>query len=150
MSNLALYNELVNRLAYKEGRNQTIIDLVGAINARDLAKVKLRPEAKEALIAGLKHRNAKVRWWCLQLMDHVADESFIPFVLPLLHDPVGKVRKHAVHVLTCDICKPDRCGLELSQEIMERLEKVALEDEDIRVRNEARGALGRWDKLGTG
>lgn len=123
-------HELVNRLAYKEGRNETIIALVGAINARDLAKVSLRPEAKAALIQGLQHENAKVRWWCLQLMDHIPDESFIPYILPLLSDPVGKVRRHAVHALTCDICKPHRRGLELATSIRARIEEVARVDVD--------------------
>lgn len=145
MNELQNYAELVNRLAYKEGRNQVIISLVGAINARDLAKVTLKPEAKVALIEGLKHKNAKVRWWCLQLMDHLADESFIPAILPLLNDPVGRVRKHAVHALTCDVCKPDRCGLELSTNIKTRIEEVARWDIDERVRNEANVALARWE-----
>lgn len=139
------YTDLVNRLAEKESRNETIISLVGAINARDLANVTLEPEAKAALIQGLNHENAKVRWWCLQLMDHLADESFIPFMLPLLHDPVGRVRKHAVHALTCDVCKPDRCGLELSVSIKERIEEVSRSDADERVRKEAATALAQWD-----
>jgi vesicle coat complex subunit len=135
------YSALVDRLAFKQGRNETIVALIGAINARDLAKVQLSPEAKAALTKGLQHNSAKVRWWCLQLMDHLADESFIPFMLPLLNDPVAKVRRHAVHALTCEICKPDRCGLELSEEISGRLEHLAQTDEDPRVRNEARAAL---------
>ncbi len=138
------YTELVNQLADKEGRNATIVSLVGAINARDLAKVSLDPEAKAALIQGLQHDNAKVRWWCLQLMDHLADESFIPAILPLLGDPVGKVRRHAVHALTCDVCKPARCGLELSERVRTRIEEVARVDEDERVREEARSALVGW------
>lgn len=135
------YSELVSQLAYKQGRNETIIALVGAINASDLRNVTLHPEAKEALVGGLKHPNAKVRWWCLQLIDHLADESLIPYILPLLNDPIGKVRKHAVYALTCDVCKPDGCGLELSDEIRERLERLAIHDVDTRVQNEAKSAL---------
>ena len=138
------YTELVNQLAYKEGRNETIIALVGAINARDLAKITLEAEAKAALIQGLQHENAKVRWWCLQRMDHLADESFIPAILPLLDDPVGKVRRHAVHALTCDVCKPESCGLELSERVRTRIEEVARVDEDERVRQEARAGLAQW------
>lgn len=141
---MVTYTDLVNRLAEKEGRNETIISLVGAINARDLAKVTLEPGAKEALIQGLQHENAKVRWWCLQLMDHLADESFIPFILPVLNDPVGRVRKHAVHALTCAVCKPDRCGLELSMSIKTRIEEVARSDADERVQKEAATALAQW------
>ncbi len=138
------YTELVDQLADKENRNETIIALVGAINARDLAQVTLEPEAKAALIQGLQHGNAKVRWWCLQLMDHLADESFIPAILPLLDDPVGKVRRHAVHALTCDVCKPDRCGLALSTSVRTRIAEVARVDVDERVREEARVGLAQW------
>ena len=140
------YNELINRLASKQERNTAIIQLVGAINARDLARVTLKPDARNALINGLSHDNAKVRWWCLQLMDHLADESFIPAILPLLDDPVAKVRKHAVHALTCDICKPDKCGLELSESVRLRIEAIARMDPDARVRAEAHRGLSTWAK----
>ena len=135
------YSDLINKLAFKGERNETIVALVGAINARDLAKVVLKPEAKSALIEGLKHPNAKIRWWCLQLMDHLADASFIPFILPLLDDPIGKVRKHAVHALTCDVCKPDKCELELRQDVQAKIAELAQIDPDERVRNEAHAAL---------
>ena len=135
------YANLIDRFADKRLRNDAIVALVGAINARDLANVTLKPKAREALISGLQHFNPKVRWWCLQLMDHLADESFVPFILPLLGDPVGKVRKHAVHALTCEMCKPDRCGLELSEQVRAKIAEVARSDVDERVRNEARAAL---------
>ena len=135
------YANLIDRFADKRLRNDAIVALVGAVNAHDLSNITLKPEAKKALIGGLEHGNAKVRWWCLQLIDHLADESFVPFVLPLLDDPVGKVRKHAVHALTCDMCKPDRCGLELSEQIRAKIAEVAQTDVDERVRNEARAAL---------
>ena len=138
------FTALVNRLAYKVDRNETIVQLVGAINARDLAEVSLKPEAKAALIQGLQHTNPKVRWWCLQLMDHLADESFIPFILPVLDDPIGKVRRHAVHALTCEVCKPDRCGLEISESIRIRIAEVAHSDADARVRKEASTAVANW------
>jgi len=138
------YSQFVNKFAFKAQRNEAIVALVGAINARDLAKVTLEPEAQAALIEGLKYPNAKVRWWCLQLMDHLADASFIPSILPLLDDPVGKVRRHAVHALTCDVCKPDKCGLELSENVRARIEEVARTDPDECVRLEANAALSNW------
>ncbi len=141
MSELAHYAHLVDQLAYKENRSATIVNLVGAINARDLAKVKLEGAAKTALINGLQHSNAKVRWWCLQLMDHIADASFIPAIVPILDDPIGKVRLHAVHALTCEACKPDKCGLELGRDIVVKLQAVAVSDPDERVRREAQSAL---------
>ncbi len=134
------YTELVDSLADKQRRNNAVVALVGAINARDLARVTLNPEAKTALIGGLERPNPKVRWWCLQI-DHLADAPFIPAVLPLLNDSVGKVRRHAVHALTCDLCKPDRCGLELSEGVRANIAAVARSDPDERVRREAQAAL---------
>jgi len=49
----------------------------------------LHPDAKTARIAGLDHPNAKARWWCLQLMDHLADESYLQPILSKLSDPVA-------------------------------------------------------------
>ena len=138
------YRELINQFADKRVRNAAIVQLLGALNARDLARVTVHPEVKVALMNGLQHHNAKVRWWCLQLMDHLADESFIPAILPLLNDPVAKVRQHAVHALICDICKPERCALDLSDAVRSRLESVASSDTDARVRDEAQRGLSNW------
>ena len=67
------HDELIELLANKHRRNEAILALVGAINGSDLRKVELTAEARAALIAGLRHENALVRWWCLQLIDHLAD-----------------------------------------------------------------------------
>lgn len=135
------YARLVDRLAIAEGRNQAIIGLVGGINATDLRRVQVGPEAKAALIAGLEHPNAKVRWWCLQLMDHLADESYLEPILSKLIDPVAKVRRHAIHALTCGACKPGRSMLDL--DIEENLRAVLENDSDEKVREEAREGLLR-------
>ena len=134
-----MFHPLIEKLADKNVRNQAVIDLIGAINGNDLRNVNLSNEAKNALIQGLKHPNAKIRWWCLQYMDHLADESFIPHIIPLTKDSVGKVRKHAVHVLICDICKQGRCGLR--HNLQPLLLEIATLDSDQRVRNEAQRGL---------
>ena len=139
------YSKLVDLLADKRVRNQAIVDLVGAINGRDLAVATLTPGARTALIEGLEHDSSVVRWWCLQLMDHLADDSFVPHILPLLRDPVPRVRRHAVHALTCEICKPDRCGLELSESIRQSIVELAENDPNQKVRAEARRGLATWN-----
>ena len=106
------FSELIEAFANASTRNQAIVELVGAINANDLRRVHVSPAAKAALIAGLDHSNAKVRWWCLQLMDHLADESYIEPILSKLSDPVAKVRRHAIHALSCGACKPNRQPLD--------------------------------------
>ncbi len=135
------FHPLIEKFSDKAVRNQAAVGLIGAINANDLRKVVLTDEARDALIHGLQHPNAKVRWWCLQYMDHLADESFIAHIIPMTKDPVGKVRRHAVHALTCDICKQDQCALEY--DLRPLLSEIALNDPDVRVRNEAQGALNQ-------
>ena len=134
-------SELIDAFADAKLRNPAIIELVGAINASDLRRVKVSPDAKAALIAGLDHRNAKVRWWCLQLMDHLADESYLEPILSKLSDPVAKVRRHAVHALSCAVCKPNRQALAI--DIAEALRRTLEADPNVKVREEARECLER-------
>jgi hypothetical protein len=110
------FPELIEAFADSSRRNQAIVELVGAINANDLRRVQVHPAAKAALIAGLDHPNAKVRWWCLQLMDHLADESYLQPIISRLSDPVAKVRRHAIHALSCGACKPNRRVLQIEIE----------------------------------
>lgn len=138
--------KLVDAFADSKRRNQAILDLVGAINANDLRRVRVSPEAKAALISGLDHPNAKVRWWCLQLMDHLADESYLEPVLSKLNDPVAKVRRHAIHALSCGACKPNRQVLAV--QIESALRAALSTDPDQRVQEEARQALERLGHLG--
>jgi HEAT repeat protein len=132
-------SELVEAFADSDQRIAAITELVGAINANDLRRVRVAPDAKAALIAGLEHPNAKVRWWCLQLMDHLADESYLEPILSKLSDPVAKVRRHAIHALSCGACKPNRQALAV--EIEAALRGVLANDSDEKVREEARQAL---------
>jgi HEAT repeat protein len=131
---------LIDAFADAKRRNQAILDLVGALNASDLRRARVSAEAKAALISGLDHPNAKVRWWCLQLMDHLADESYLEPILSKLSDPVAKVRRHAIHALSCAACKPNR--QRLAVRIESALLAVLETDPDRRVREEARLALG--------
>src|SRR5262245_52905347 len=133
--------ELIDALADPKRRNQAIVDLVGAINANDLRRVRVRPESRAALISGLDHPNAKVRWWCLQLMDHLADESYLEPILAKLSDPVAKFRRHAIHALRCGVLKPNRQPLAVRIEAA--LLQVLQSDPDHRVREEAREGLQR-------
>jgi HEAT repeat protein len=133
------YARLVQAFADASKRNEAIVALVGAINARDLRRARVSPDARAALIAGLEHPNAKVRWWCLQLMDHLADESYLDAILSKLSDPVPKVRRHAIHTLSCGACKPDRRRLKIRVEA--DLRRVVETDPDEKVRMEARKAL---------
>ena len=129
-------DQLVDRLGDKTRRNDTIRALVGGLTATELRRVKVSPEAKVALIRGLKHRNSKVRWWCIQLMDHIADESYLhPLLDAAYTDPTPKNRRHAIHALACEKCKPDGCRLRI--DIRDDLRRILSTDPDVSVRETA-------------
>lgn len=124
---------LVDLFADKTQRNDAIRALIGGLTAGELRRVQVSEEAKAALIAGLKHSNSKVRWWCVQLMDHIADESYLePLLDAAYHDPTPKNRRHAIHALACPVCKPNRQRLKI--DIRDDLAKIAEHDEDASVR----------------
>ena len=126
-------DQLVDLFADKTRRNAAIVALPGGITATELRRVQVSEAAKAALIAGLKHPNSKVRWWCIQLMDHVADESYLhPLLEAAYTDPTPKNRRHAIHALTCEICKPNRGALEI--DIRSELAAIAQVDSDPSVR----------------
>ena len=131
-------DQLVNLLADKTQRNEVIVALVGGITSTELRHVKVSDAARQALIDGLKHANSKVRWWCIQLMDHIADERYL---LPLLDaaqtDPTPKNRRHAIHAMTCEICKPKRQPLALDTEMLDAIATIARTDTDLSVRETA-------------
>lgn len=129
-------DELVDLFADKTQRIAAIVALIGGITATELRKVVVTEAAKAALIKGLKHRNSKVRWWCIQLMDHVADETYLRLLLESARtDPTPKNRRHAIHALTCEICKPDHCALDI--DLRAELADIGASDNDDSVRRMA-------------
>jgi HEAT repeat protein len=137
-------DQLVDRLGDKTRRNDTIRALVGGLTATELRRAKVSPEAKVALIRGLKHRNSKVRWWCIQLMDHIADESYLhPLLDAAYTDPTPKNRRHAIHALACEKCKPDGCRLRI--DIRDDLRRILSTDPDVSVRETARLELAELE-----
>ena len=137
-----LSDQLVDLLADKAQRNAAIIALVGGITAAELRSVKVSDAARQALIDGLKHRNSKVRWWCIQLMDHIADERYLsPLLEAAQTDPTPKNRRHAIHAMTCEICKPKRQPLDLDAAMLAAIESNAQSDGDLSVRTTARHEL---------
>jgi hypothetical protein len=132
--------QLVNRLWDKTQRNDVITALVGGLTATELRHVTVSAEARAALIQGLKHNNSKIRWWCIQLMDHIADESYLaPLLEAAFTDPTPKNRRHAIHALACEKCKPDQCRLNI--DIREDLHRIIATDPDLSVRETAQHEL---------
>lgn len=91
-----------------------------------------------AVLWGLSHPNARVRRGCAGFLDHHATDACIPQLRWVaLHDPASKVRRVAVHSVTCQQCKPSP----LSGDLVGLLVQVAQSDPNRRVREKAIGGL---------
>ncbi len=132
--------ELVERLVNKADRLEVMRSLLGAVNASDLRHVELSDEAFAALVGGLSHDHPQVRWWCIQMLDHCPDPRTIDAIVPLLEDPVPRVRRNAAHALGCVACKPDWTG-RLESAVTDLLIRLADHDPNAKVRAEATQAL---------
>ena len=87
----------------------------------------------EAAIRGLRHPNPVVRRYAADLMDHFGNDTCVPPLLDLLNDPVPKVRRQAVHSLSCQRCKATPLSLDYTDILIDKL----LNDPNLRVRGEA-------------
>jgi len=132
--------ELVERLASKRDRVEVMRSLVGGVKATELRSVHLTDAALDALSGGLEHSNPQIRWWSIQLLDHCADLRAIEAIVPLLDDPVARVRRNAVHALSCAACKPDWSG-HLADGVIARIALMAEADPNTKVRTDAALAL---------
>lgn len=96
-----------------------------------------------ALVAGLKRPEWRVRRSCCRLLD---DVDFTPDSLAALQgaldDPEPRVRRAALHTLSCQHCKPNGCALEV-QPLFERMAR----DPSRRVRDAVLNPLG-WQRHG--
>jgi HEAT repeat protein len=92
----------------------------------------------DAVLWGLSHPNARVRRFCAGFLDHHATDMCIPQLREVaLHDLAAKVRRVAVHSVTCQQCKPSP----LSGDLVGLLIQVAQNDPNRRVREKAIGGL---------
>lgn len=110
MDGVTAEEQLVERLVNKADRLEAMRSLLGAVNAFELRHVELSEDAFAALVGGLSHDHPQVRWWCIQMLDHCPDARAVEAVVPLLDDPVPRVRRNAAHALGCVTCKPDWSG----------------------------------------
>lgn len=108
-------DQLVDLLADKTQRNAVIVALVGGITATELRRVQVSDAAKQALIA---------------------DERYVPSLMDAARsDPTPKNRRHAIHAVTCDVCKPRRQRLQV--DVRDALQAIAQSDVDASVRETA-------------
>jgi HEAT repeat protein len=118
--------QLVTDLADRETR-------FPAYFALDRLGASALPEIRD----GLKHEAWEVRRWSAALLDHHADDEALLDLLPLLEDPMPKVRLWAVHSISCDGCKVGSNPLDIVPLLERRIEV----DRSIRVRRMAAAML---------
>ena len=133
-------DDLVEQLGDKRSRLDAIRQLMGGLNARELRDAVVTEEMFEALVRGTRHRSDVVRWWSVQLLDHCPDKRAFDAVVPLLDDPVDRVRRNAVHALGCRVCKPSS-NAKLDSTVMARIQSMAAQDVNAKVRREASATL---------
>lgn len=132
--------DLVQMLATPETRLDAMRALAGGITATELRAAQVSDASTQALIEGVDDPNPKVRWWCIQLLDHLPDERAIAPLSHALHDPVPRVRRNAAHALGCIACKPTMTN-RLPAATLEALARIAADDPNANVRAEAALAL---------
>jgi hypothetical protein len=86
-----------------------------------------------AIVDALRHPNPRVRFECLGLLDHLAEEESVPAMIAATSDPVPRVRRMAVHALGCQGCKLSSLCADLNAVFL----PIAENDPAWRVRQEA-------------
>lgn len=128
---------LVHRLGDRRQLQRAFRGLAGGMTATELRRIgRLPDDVFDALVEGLGDPNPRIRWWCIQILDHVPDERAISAIAPLLDDPVDRVRRNAAHALGCLTCKPS-ADSSLPDHLLARLAELADSDPSLKVRREA-------------
>ena len=133
-------DDLVKLLALPTERADAMRQLVGGVTATELRQARPSRRAMQAIIDGLRDPDPQVRWWCVQLIDHLPDEQALDALVPLLDDQVPRVRRNAAHALGCGACKPTWSG-QLAASVIEKLVEMSANDANPTVRQEARRSL---------
>lgn len=93
----------------------------------------------DGLLSGLESSHSRVRYLCADALDHLADERCAAPLERLLTDPVPRVRRAALHALSCDACK--LAPLPKATNLFGTLMELSKSDPNARVRNAALEAL---------
>jgi len=103
------------------------------------------PDSCDALLDGLRHGPPSVRRWCAVVLDHAPhDERIEQALVEAASHRNKKVRKAALHALSCARCKPDGC---LTTDGVGTLLEAMLQDRSYGVRRSSAGAL-MWGQHG--
>jgi HEAT repeat protein len=93
----------------------------------------------DGLLQGCTHPEPRVRFDCAMALDHMADERCTPMLRQLMQDPIPKVRRAAIHSISCEACKVS--ALNNHDDLTPVLLEIALNDTSPRVRMAAIHAL---------
>lgn len=140
ISNVTPEEELVRLFGVKGRELDALRGLTGGVTAKHQRAARLTDDAFAAVVGGISDANPRVRWWCIQVLDHVPDMRAISVIASALDDPVPRVRRNAAHALGCVTCKPEWDGA-LSTPTVERLRHIAAEDPSEKVRRETAATL---------
>jgi HEAT repeat protein len=142
---LSLPDELLSLLERREA--DLLVERVSTMTLRQTLTVRdelirrgRHAELVDVLLEGLRHPRARVRFNCAIALDHLADSRCAEPLREALADPVPRVRRAAIHSLSCDACKA--APLDSDADVVALVVGHALDDPSIRVRREAATALG--------
>ncbi len=122
------------------GKTFAATPLRDILRARDtLGKIGALDTVLDTLIAGLVHPEPRIRFNCAGALDHLADARCAEPLTRLLSDPVPRVRRAALHSLSCDACK--LTPLTTPEAFVSVLIEMAQRDPSIRVRRVAAFSL---------
>lgn len=104
----------------------------GTTHARDFPSLRSSGKVRvdDLCFAAVSHPNPKIRWQCLQLLDHIANDTAYETFVNALRDQVVRVRKHALHALSCDRCKEEP----MCADVVGPISEVALHDSNENLR----------------
>lgn len=129
-----------------QGDSEALGSRFAAMPLRDILAVRQSLAAANglgAVVSGLVHGlgyvKPRVRFNCAGALDHLADEHSAGPLRRLLDDPVPKVRRAAMHSLSCDACKLS--PLTHGDDLVPKLIDMALHDPSVRVRRAVVPAL---------
>jgi hypothetical protein len=93
-----------------------------------------RPELLEALASeAVRSPDASVRRGCLDYLDHVPGIESAAVFVAALQDPVPRIRRHAIHALTCEVCTNEPVCID----VVTPLRRCVAADPNPKVRFEA-------------
>lgn len=91
-------DDWVELLGLPPQRVEAMRALAGGVTATELRRARPSDEAFVALLAGTRHENPQVRWWSVQLLDHLPDPRAIAALAERLDPPERRSRARMRHM----------------------------------------------------